>query len=54
MGEILEQLDSWIANVLFHVVNDRYLHYRPMIFTTNKPLAPGAGSFTTRSSPRPS
>lgn len=27
------------ANVLFHVVNDRYLHGRPMIFTTNKPLA---------------
>jgi DNA replication protein DnaC len=26
------------ANVLFHVVNDRYLHHRPMIFTTNKPL----------------
>jgi DNA replication protein DnaC len=27
------------ANVLFQVVNDRYLHRRPMIFTTNKPLA---------------
>src|SRR5437879_5886550 len=27
------------ANVLFQVVNDRYLHQRPMIFTTNKPLA---------------
>jgi len=27
------------ANVLFQVVNDRYLHHRPMIFTTNKPLA---------------
>ena len=27
------------ANVLFHVVNERYLHHRPMIFTTNKPLA---------------
>jgi DNA replication protein DnaC len=26
------------ANVLFHVVNDRYLKKRPMIFTTNKPL----------------
>src|SRR5437899_2093787 len=25
------------ANVLFQVVNDRYLHHRPMIFT-NKPL----------------
>src|SRR3989454_406686 len=27
------------ANVLFHVVNERYLHHRPMIFTTNKSLA---------------
>lgn len=27
------------ANVLFQVVNDRHLHRRPMIFTTNKPLA---------------
>jgi DNA replication protein DnaC len=27
------------ANVLFQVVNDRALHHRPMIFTTNKPLA---------------
>lgn len=26
------------ANVLFQVVNDRYLHHRPLIFTTNKPL----------------
>ena len=26
------------ANVLFQVVNDRYLHYWPMIFTTSKPL----------------
>jgi IstB-like ATP binding protein len=26
------------ANVLFHVVNDRHLRERPMIFTTNKPL----------------
>jgi DNA replication protein DnaC len=26
------------ANVLFHVVNHRYLKKRPMIFTTNKPL----------------
>jgi DNA replication protein DnaC len=26
------------ANVLFHVVNERYLKKRPMIFTTNKPL----------------
>jgi DNA replication protein DnaC len=27
------------ANVLYRVVNDRYLARRPMIFTTNKPLA---------------
>jgi len=27
------------ANVLYRVVNDRYLNGRPMIFTTNKPLA---------------
>ena len=27
------------ANVLFHVVNDRYLKKRPTIFTTNKPLS---------------
>ncbi len=27
------------ANVLFHVVNDRHLRQRPMIFTTNKPLS---------------
>jgi DNA replication protein DnaC len=27
------------ANVLYRVVNDRYLKRRPMIFTTNKPLA---------------
>src|SRR6201988_675407 len=26
------------ANVLFHVVNDRHLRKRPMIFKTNKPL----------------
>lgn len=26
------------ANVLFQVVNDRYLKRRPMIFTTNKPM----------------
>ena len=26
------------ANVLYHVVNHRYLKKRPMIFTTNKPL----------------
>jgi DNA replication protein DnaC len=27
------------ANVLFHVVNDRHLRKRPMLFTTNKPLS---------------
>ncbi len=27
------------ANVLYRVVNDRYLRKRPMVFTTNKPLA---------------
>jgi DNA replication protein DnaC len=27
------------ANVMFHVVNDRHLRKRPMIFTTNKPLS---------------
>lgn len=27
------------ANLMFQVVNDRYLHHRPMVFTTNKPLA---------------
>jgi DNA replication protein DnaC len=26
------------ANVLFHVVNDRHLRKRPVVFTTNKPL----------------
>ena len=26
------------ANVLFHVVNDRHLRKRPMLFTTNKPM----------------
>jgi DNA replication protein DnaC len=26
------------ANVLFQVVNHRYLHRKPMLFTTNKPL----------------
>src|SRR5205807_1034559 len=31
------------ANVLFHVVNERHLKKRPMIFTTNKPL-PAWGS----------
>ncbi len=27
------------ANVLFHVVNNRHLRKRPMIFTTNKPFS---------------
>ena len=27
------------ANLMFQVVNERYLHHRPMLFTTNKPLA---------------
>ena len=26
------------ANVLFQVVNDRYLHRKPLVFTTNKPV----------------
>ncbi|HEU4353987.1 MAG TPA: IS21-like element helper ATPase IstB, partial [Actinomycetota bacterium] len=26
------------ANVLYHVVNDRHLRRKPMVFTTNKPL----------------
>jgi DNA replication protein DnaC len=30
------------ANVLFHVVNNRHLRKRPMIFTTNKPLNPNS------------
>jgi DNA replication protein DnaC len=37
VGYLSYGLDA--ANVLFQVVNDRYLHHRPMIFTTNKPLA---------------
>ena len=27
------------ANLMFQVVNERYLHHRPLLFTTNKPLA---------------
>jgi DNA replication protein DnaC len=27
------------ANVLFQVINHRYLHKKPMLFTTNKPLS---------------
>jgi hypothetical protein len=45
------------ANVLFQVVNDRHLHRRPMLFTTNKPLgAWGTGPPRSRpggSHPRP-
>jgi len=49
------------ANVLFQVVNDRYLDQRPMIFTTNKPLAAsgrvlhgsGSGGGHPRPHPRP-
>ncbi len=42
------------ANVLFHVVNDRHLRKRPMIFTTNKPMTEWARSYTTKIWPRPS
>ena len=31
------------ANVIFQVVNQRYLQKRPMVFTTNKPLAAWGG-----------
>lgn len=31
------------ANVLFHVVNERHLKARPMLFTTNKPLKAWGG-----------
>src|SRR5215471_9009220 len=37
VGYLSYGLDA--ANVLFHVVNDRHLKKRPMIFTTNKPLS---------------
>src|SRR2546425_11042156 len=33
------------ANVLFHVVNDRHLRKRPMIFTTNKPMTEWGKAF---------
>jgi hypothetical protein len=36
------------ANVLFHVVNDRHLRKRAMIFTTNKPLSESGRCCTTR------
>src|SRR6201997_3084035 len=37
VGYLTYGLDA--ANVLFHVVNDRHLRKRPMIFTTNKPVS---------------
>src|SRR6516162_372731 len=40
-GRLQEALATYTqdaANVLFHVVNNRHLRKRPMIFTTNKPL----------------
>jgi DNA replication protein DnaC len=40
------------ANVLFQVVNDRYLHQRPMIFTTNKPLGAWGACSTIPISPK--
>lgn len=36
VGYLVHPVDA--ANVLFQVVNDRYLKRRPMIFTTNKPI----------------
>ena len=36
VGYLTHGLDA--ANVLFQVVNDRYLHRRSMVFTTNKPV----------------
>jgi DNA replication protein DnaC len=36
IGYLVHPADA--ANVLFQVVNDRYLKRRPMIFTTNKPI----------------
>ena len=37
VGYLTYGLDA--ANVMFHVVNDRHLKKRPLIFTTNKPLS---------------
>ena len=37
LGYLTHAADA--ANVLYRVVNDRYLKGRPMLFTTNKPLA---------------
>jgi DNA replication protein DnaC len=36
VGYLSYGLDA--ANVLFQVVNERHLHHRPMVFTTNKPV----------------
>ena len=36
VGYLAHRADA--ANVLFQVVDHRYLHRRPMLFTTNKPL----------------
>ncbi|EQD31751.1 IS element ATP-binding protein, partial [mine drainage metagenome] len=36
VGYLSYGLDA--ANVLFQVVNERHLHRRPMVFTTNKPV----------------
>ena len=37
LGYLTHAADA--ANVLYRVVNDRYLKHRPMLLTTNKPLA---------------
>ena len=37
LGYLTHATDA--ANVLYRVVNERYLKQRPMLFTTNKPLA---------------
>lgn len=36
VGYLTHRADA--ANVLFQVVDHRYLHHKPMLFTTNKPL----------------
>ncbi|MBI2901751.1 MAG: ATP-binding protein [Planctomycetes bacterium] len=36
VGSLVHPADA--ANVLFQVINDRYLKRRPMLFTTNKPI----------------
>ncbi len=37
LGYLSHAVDA--ANVLYRVVNERYLRHRPMLITTNKPLA---------------